>query len=119
MGHGALPQVQPGAHRLPRPTGLPPYVGVRVVLRRHDQRDVLGVADDRQRPQRRRPDPGQLVVDQRGRAVSGSGDLVAGDDLEAHLGRPPLLVVEPGDHRVGGGSSHTWSSPRAPQVRTQ
>ena len=49
------------------------------------------------------PDPRQLVVDQRGRAVAGPGDLVPGDDLEAHLGRPPLLVVEPGDHRVGGG----------------
>ena len=38
----------------------------------------------------------------RGRTVAGPGDLVAGDHLEAHLGRPPLLVVEPGDHRVGG-----------------
>ena len=46
-----------------------------------------------------RPHPRQLVVDSAAAPSPAPADLVAGGDLEAHLGRPPVLVGEPGDDR--------------------
>ena len=52
--------------------------------------------------------PRQLAVDrQLGRARPGLAEVALGRDLQAHLGRPPVLVVEPGHHGRRGDSSQT------------
>ena len=68
-----------------------------------DRVDVLGVAHERRASAaawaRTR---GSSCRGQRGRARTGAGDVVLRRDLEAHLGRPVVLVGQPGDDGVGG-----------------
>ena len=112
-------EVEPPAQRAAqRPSRLS---GVRPGPRR---RSASRTTPARARSRRPRPSArtawartaGALVPGQRGGPSPDPADLVAGADLEAHLGRSPVRVAEAVDHgRARLDSTQTCSSPRAPR----
>ena len=96
-------EVEPPGEQRQRPGRLTPDGRLLVVEQVADDVDVLGVADRAEGAQRLHAHPGQLTLDgQHCGARPGLADLALGRDLQAHLARSPVLVVEPGDHRRGG-----------------
>ena len=83
--------------------------------------DVLGVADRAEGAQRLHADPRQLALDRQLRgARAGLAELALGRDLQAHLGRPPVLVAEArDDRRARRVVPDVEQTARRPSVRTQ
>ena len=70
---------------------LPPNRKVRVIQDPHYSLHMLGVIDESQCPHGVRANPWELVRGQQDRTLTGSADRMDGRDLEAHLGRTPVL----------------------------
>ena len=95
---GSTVEVEPPGELGQRPGGLAADGLVLVVEQVAHHVDVLGVADGAEGAQGLDPDPRQLAVDgEHGGARTGLAQLALGRDLQAHLGGPPVLVVEAGD----------------------
>jgi hypothetical protein len=71
-----------------------------VVEGSENQRQVLGVTDHAERSTGLSPDPRQLVAEPWNSRRASRTDIAQGGHLETHLGRPPVLVAQPGDNGV-------------------